>query len=103
MLNSIFAAFAALALTTSVNAETTLPIREMPVGLYPAAAVVTGLDYEADIVTVEKGNGMIYEFYGTEDYAEGDVVSMIMWDNGTTDDVSDDWVVDARYSGFWMY
>lgn len=68
-------------------------------GLYPATATVTDLDYERDIVTVENANGYAYQFYGCEDYAEGDLVSMILYSNGT-DDITDDEILMVYYSGF---
>lgn len=68
-------------------------------GLYPATATVTDLDYERDIVTVENANGYTYQYYGCEDYAEGDLVSMIVYSNGT-DDITDDEILMVYYSGY---
>lgn len=68
-------------------------------GLYPATATVTGLDYENDLVTVENANGYTYQYYGCENYAEGDLVSMILYSNGT-DDITDDEILMVYYSGY---
>lgn len=67
--------------------------------IYPDTMIITNLDYENDIVTVENSNGFLYQFYGTEDYTEGDFVSCIMWTNGTQK-VTDDEIIRACYSGF---
>lgn len=72
------------------------------VGLCPITAKVTNLDYESDVVTVQMANGHIYEFYGCEDYCEGDYVSAIVWRNGT-DVVTDDVIVAVHYSGYCNY
>ena len=69
-------------------------------GLYAQTAIVTDLDYENDIVTVENANGFAYQFYGCEDYDEGDFVSMICYSNGT-EVVTDDVILSVRYSGFY--
>lgn len=68
-------------------------------GLYPMTAVITSVDTETDIVTMETATGHIYEFYGCEDYEVSDLVSCIMNDN-RTENVSDDIIIDVRYSGF---
>lgn len=66
---------------------------------YPWTGEVVALNYESDIVTVRTGSGLTYEFTGCEDYAEGDLVSLLMDDMGTPETVLDDKVVEARYSG----
>ena len=68
--------------------------------IYPATAVVTAVDYENDVVTVERASGHVYEFYGVEDLMVGDLMSLVMYSNGTPYTVEDDEVISARYSGF---
>ena len=68
-------------------------------GFYPQAAVITALDYEADAVTVETATGFIFQFYGVEDFTEGDIVALLFYDNGTWQ-VIDDAIIDARATGF---
>lgn len=65
--------------------------------MYPETAIVVGLDYDSDIVTVRNYNGHLWEFNGCEDYAIDDVVGMIMFDNGTRE-ISDDQIIDVRYT-----
>lgn len=68
--------------------------------IYPATMVITAVDYETDIVTVENATGFIYEFEGVEDLVPGDVMSLVMYNNNTWWTIEDDWVISARYSGF---
>jgi len=67
--------------------------------VYPATGAVVEFDFDEDIVAVEDAAGLIWEFYGVEDYQLGDLVSLLMEDNGT-ESIFDDKVIDARYSGF---
>lgn len=68
--------------------------------IYPATAIVTDIDYDTDIVTVQRASGFTYEFEGVEDTMVGDVMSLLMYNNGTGFDITDDVVISARYSGF---
>ena len=65
---------------------------------YPMTALVTEVNSASDLVTVTNANGLQYQFYGIDDWIEGDVASLIMNDNGT-ELVYDDEIVSARYSG----
>lgn len=72
----------------------------METELYADTAEVIFVDYENDSVLIKNSVGHMYEFYGTEDYCEGDLVSVILNDNGT-EKVMDDIIVSVRYSGYW--
>ena len=61
--------------------------------------IVVDLDRERDIVMVETSAGHDYTFLGCEDYAIGDLVGVLMY-NSLTDDVRDDQILRAQYSGF---
>ena len=67
--------------------------------LYPDAAIVTGVNYETDIVTVTCVGGIMWEFYGCGDYCEGDIVRMLMYDNETPNDIQDDQIKIVWYAG----
>ena len=67
--------------------------------LYPMTGIVVEVNYDEDIVAVEDFNGNIWEFYGCEDWAEGDIASMLMYDNGT-EIIYDDEIVSVRYCGY---
>lgn len=67
--------------------------------LYALTTVVVNVDYDNDIVTVEDFNGFLWEFYGCEDWYEGDCCSMVM-DNMGTDLIFDDEILSARYNAW---
>lgn len=70
--------------------------------IYPTTMLVTDVDYTTDVVTVETLTGFVYQFEGTEDYTEGDLVSVIMYNNRTTN-ITDDVILTVQYSGFYLY
>lgn len=70
--------------------------------IYPTTMVVDELDYQNDIVRLQTATGFVYEMEGTEDYIEGDMVSLIMFTNGTKY-IMDDIILDARYAGWSIY
>ena len=65
--------------------------------IYSRSAVVVGIDYIADIVTVEDSTGNLWTFEGVEDYDLRDRVSLTMHDNGTDWDIKDDRIIEVRY------
>ena len=67
--------------------------------LYPMTGIVVEVNYDEDIVSVEDFNGNIWEFYGCEDWMEGDVCALLMNDCGTAE-VTDDEIVSVRYCGY---
>lgn len=66
--------------------------------IYPTTMQVT--DVSDDLVTMETATGFVYQMQA-DDYAKGDLVSLVMFSNGTTD-ITDDIILTARYSGFYM-
>lgn len=68
--------------------------------LYSQTAVIVNLNYSIDLVTVQTAGGILYDFYGCEDYTINDFVSLMMWDNGTPNAIYDDAVIDAHYAGY---
>lgn len=68
--------------------------------IYPATYKVYKLDYDKDLVYIISSTGYVYTFYGCEDYMMDDYVTCIMGDNSTTE-ITDDYIIDVRYSGFW--
>lgn len=71
----------------------------MSLGLYPTTCKAINLDRENDIVTMQTSTGIQYQFYGCEDYDEGDLLSVIMFNNNT-DSILDDAVICVHYAGF---
>ena len=66
--------------------------------IYPQTYIITEIDKANDLVTIETCTGYEYQFYGIEDYYEGDLVSCIMYTNGT-ETITDDVILTHRYSG----
>ena len=77
---------------------TGLPIEEVN-KLYPMTALVMELDEAQDLVYCEDYSGNIWVFSGVDDWCEGDLVSMMMYDNGTAE-IEDDEILEIRYSGW---
>lgn len=64
--------------------------------IYPTTMQVT--DVTNDLVTMTTATGFVYQMH-EDDYEKGDLVSLVMFSNGTTD-ITDDIILAARYSGF---
>lgn len=66
------------------------------------------IEVENENVSLMDFNGFIYEFIDEDqkDWEKGDICSLIMDNNGTTDDITDDIIISVKYSGFvneWSY
>lgn len=66
--------------------------------IYPTTMVVT--DVSNDLVTMETATGFVYQMQA-DDYEKGDLVSLVMFSNGTSN-ITDDIILTARYSGFYI-
>ena len=66
--------------------------------LYPLNTVVQEINEKTDTVTCADYNGNLWEFYGVEDWQEGDFATMIMDTCGTTN-IFDDEIVKVEYNG----
>lgn len=69
---------------------------------YPRAMEITRVDLMADKAICVDATGMEWEFYEPEDLEEGDIVICTMYDNGTTETIVDDEIVDVSWSGYWI-
>ena len=65
--------------------------------LYPRAVMVDEIKLESDTVVFKDGAGFTWEFEGVEDWAVGDVAAMLMDDNGTPENILDDYVIEIWY------
>jgi hypothetical protein len=63
--------------------------------IYPVSGVVTDVNETAIIETMD---GHLYEI-DAEDNGTRDIISCIMFNNGTPEDVTDDIILTYRYSG----
>lgn len=68
--------------------------------LYPNTAIVTSVDYETDFFEVATSTGIKYTLKGVEDWQVGDLASLLMYDLGNDGDITNDLVIELRYSGF---
>lgn len=76
------------------------PIQDQSV--YMRGMEITNIDYQRDIVSCVDGVGFEWEFYGCEDYCEGDIVCCLMATMGTEDTIFDDQIISVDYSGFYV-
>ena len=67
--------------------------------MYPKTTICLAVNRQTDVVTVADVNGTEWQFSGCQDFEEGDLIALIMNDNATPDNIWDDTVVVARYSG----
>ena len=65
---------------------------------YPATMYVADIVEEEDLVVLQDSEGFQWEFYGVEDWFVGDLASVLMYDNGTTE-IYDDQIMKVRYAG----
>lgn len=70
------------------------------VEIYPMSAYVTEVSAESDLVIVQDFNGNKWSFRGSDDWLEGDMCALLMCDNGTSEWIYDDIILDVKYSGF---
>jgi len=68
--------------------------------VYPNTAVVTSINYETDIFTVATSTNISYTLKGVEDWEVGDLASLLMYDIGSDGDITNDLVIELRYTGF---
>lgn len=91
----------ALIMTTGVLIATKLPQKSEinTANLYPKSTIVT--DIEGDKIIVVDFNGNYWSFTDIEEtWAKGDICSLIMHDNNTSDTIYDDIIIKAQYSGY---
>ena len=75
---------------------------DKPHEIYSNCGIVSNVDYENDLVSVEDFGGFVWQFFGCEDWEEGDICAMTMDNNGTPNTIFDDIVVNTNYCG-WVY
>ena len=66
--------------------------------VYPRTAWVFELDIENNTVVLIDGAGLLWELEELDDWQAGDVVSLLMFDNGT-ESIYDDIILVAFYGG----
>lgn len=66
--------------------------------LYPKTTQVISVNEDTDTVVLEDYVGHIWSFTGVEDWEEGDVCSLLMFNMGTSE-IYDDVILASRYDG----
>ena len=66
---------------------------------YPTCGTIISVNYETDVAVFEDHNEFRWGFKGVEDYLVGDIVAVIMNDQGT-ETIFDDQIVKIRYCGY---
>lgn len=93
-IQTIFAGIAALTMLTSPTYTAN--------NLYALNTTVIDVDTTANLVTCVDFNGNEWQFTDTsEDWFEGDIAALVMFDNGTPE-IEDDKIITATYCG-WVY
>lgn len=85
-------------MASPINDASVNPTEIFDYGIYAKTAIVESLNRETDVVTVVDTRGDVWEFSGVEDLCEGDMLSMVMCDMGTSE-CFDDTILSVRYSG----
>ena len=83
----------------TVSASETNITKSGTITMYPKATICLAVNHQTDVVTVSDCNETEWQFNGCQDFEEGDLIALIMNDNGTQNYIWDDTVVTARYSG----
>lgn len=83
----------------TVSASETNATKPGTITMYPKTTICLAVNHQADTVTVADCNGTEWQFSGCQDFEEGDLIALIMNDNGTPDTIWDDTIITARYSG----
>lgn len=98
---NLFIGLAAVAtlVAFSVPASEAKTTKPGTITMYPKTTICLAVNHQTDTVTVADCNGTKWKFSGCQDFEEGDLIALIMNDNGTQNYIWDDTVVTARYSG----
>lgn len=73
---------------------------------YHKTTVVVEINFDEHgnvVIATEDGEGNIWDIYWNleeEEIKLGDIISMLIWDAGTPNNIFDDEVIDAVYSGY---
>lgn len=68
--------------------------------VYPNTAIIKSVDYVTDNFIISTSTGIEYTLKGVEDWEVGDLASLLMYDIGSDGDITNDLVIELRYTGF---
>lgn len=100
-IKNLFIGLAAVAtlVAFSVPASEAKTTKPGTITMYPKTTICLAVNHQTEVVTVTDCNGTEWQFSGCQDFEEGDLIALIMNDNGTPDTIWDDTIITARYSG----
>lgn len=96
----VIAAYITTAIVYIIKTAPATPAEPPTPSTYPLAGVVVQVDHAADLVTFRTGSGQLYALTGADDWMTGDIIACTMSDNATPNDITDDHILDYRYSGY---
>ena len=67
---------------------------------YAQEFIVSDINIDSDLVTIKTSTGVIYQFFGIEDWEINDHCACLMFNNFTSKDIMDDKIINIRYCGF---
>ena len=65
---------------------------------YPRLVLISDVNVNDDVVTCIGIDGNIWQFYGADNYAVGDVCILMMWNN--SDDITEHEILAVYYEGY---
>lgn len=68
--------------------------------IYPRAMEIVEFERETDTVVCVDAVGLEWAFYGIEDWDIGDLVIVMLDNNGTPNTMTDDIITDTIFSGY---
>ena len=87
---------ALIVVTIAINAKAEDPTHEV----YPRAMEIVEFERNTDTVVCVDAVGLEWAFYGIEDWSIGDVVIVMLDNNGTPETMVDDIITDTIFSGY---
>ena len=88
-----------ICIVANASLWTTVGANDIMSHVYPLSGIVVAVIPENDIIVIQDYNGNMWEWSGIEDWYEGDIAAMIMYDN-YTESIYDDEIIDIMYSGW---
>ena len=85
-----------------VSCAHAVPANAEDENVYQFPAIVTGIDFVKDVVTIVDDHGEEWEFYGAEEWSVGNLVWVIVYSYGT-ETLEDDEIIDIEFQGVCDY
>ena len=90
----LFVALASMAMISSVAAK------KVKINYYPDTMVVIQINEKKGKIKLTDFNGNTWTLKGIDDWSKGDIISVLMSDNGTPKTIKDDKIIKIKYSGY---